>query len=276
MPWAAIGYVTTGLTLCAFVVAVIAGAYKKYNQEQRLRIESALPQDRADLVSRTLEGLNIDVGNLSKEQQYDIAVRHFSMRIERFRIMASVVVILALISASLAGYSIFETAHAKQVDVNPSNDDPKKTNPEPTPRIVNTDPQIVPHPPVVDQGPTSKPTSLPPMMTNSDIPIGAAFVFSFTKNDGAAECIDENVKESATVWHELIPSDSPAPCHVDAADFRFTERVSDDASFILLYEEGRGLLARLPRIAVGESGPSAWRLLSQPNWNAAKTLKRIK
>jgi hypothetical protein len=106
MPWQAIQYVTSGLTLCAFIVAVTAWVYKRYSQDQRLRIESARPEARASLVSPTLEGFHVDATRLTKEQQYDIVLKQIAARIERFRLIASVVVVLAMIGALLSGYSV--------------------------------------------------------------------------------------------------------------------------------------------------------------------------
>lgn len=114
MPWFEIQYVTSGFTLCAFIVAIIAWILKKSTQEQRLRIESARPEDRASLVSQTLEFFNVDTAKLTKEQQYDIALKQIAARVERFRIIASVVVVLALIGASVSGYSIKAAQEAKK------------------------------------------------------------------------------------------------------------------------------------------------------------------
>jgi hypothetical protein len=106
LPWEAIKYVSTGFTLCAFVVAALLSYFKSQTQEQRKRIESARPEDRADLVVRTLEFFNIDTTGLSRDQQFLIAMRQINGRIERFRIVAIVVVVLAIIGAGLSAYAL--------------------------------------------------------------------------------------------------------------------------------------------------------------------------
>jgi len=106
LPWEAIKYVSTGFTLCAFVVAALLSYLKNRTQEQRKSIESARPEDRADLVSRTLEFFNIDTQGLSREQQFLIAMRQINGRIERYRLVAIVVVVLAIIGAGLSAYAI--------------------------------------------------------------------------------------------------------------------------------------------------------------------------
>jgi len=104
--WQAIQYVSSGFTLCAFLVAVIASYLKKRSQDERLRIESALPEDRAELVAITLEGFHVDTGNLTRQQQFEVAMKQINARIERFRILAIVVVILACLGAGLSAYAI--------------------------------------------------------------------------------------------------------------------------------------------------------------------------
>jgi len=69
--WQAIQYVTGGFTLCAFIAAIIAWAYKTQIQEQRRRIESAPLETRAPLVSRTLAGYSLTTEAMSEEKQLE-------------------------------------------------------------------------------------------------------------------------------------------------------------------------------------------------------------
>jgi hypothetical protein len=115
---------------------------------------------------------------------------------------------------------------------------------------------------------------IPPMVKGGS-PIGTKYQSKYKKN--GLECVNETVKVSATGWEERTSSaDSPAGCEVDAVIFPYIERESNDPQYVLLYDEGRNLFARLPNIAVGESGPSDWRLVSNQTWNAGRSVTRVK
>jgi hypothetical protein len=106
-------------------------------------------------------------------------------------------------------------------------------------------------------------------------PIGTTYQSVYKKDD--LDCVNETVKVSATKWEErTASSDSPAGCKVGAVIFPYAERESNDPQYFLLYDEGRGLLARLPNEAVGQTGPSDWRLVSNQTWNAGRSVTRVK
>jgi hypothetical protein len=113
LPWEAIKYVSSGFTLCAFVVAALFAYLRNRSQEERKRIESASPEDRAALVAKTLEIFSVDTTNLTRQQQFDIAMRQINGRIEHFRIIAVVVVVLAALGAGLSALAL---AGQKQSD----------------------------------------------------------------------------------------------------------------------------------------------------------------
>ena len=48
----------------------------------------------------------LNTAGLSRQQQFDIAMRQINGRIERFRIIAALVVVLALVAAELSAYAI--------------------------------------------------------------------------------------------------------------------------------------------------------------------------
>src|SRR4029077_16505020 len=78
------------------------------------RIEAALPEARAELVSQTLEFFNVDTSRLTRQKQFDIAMEQIKARIERFKITAAVVIVLALIGAGLSAYAIAEEKKAQE------------------------------------------------------------------------------------------------------------------------------------------------------------------
>lgn len=110
--WQAIEHVTSGFTLCAFIVAVIASVIKARLAHRRELIESAPEEARADLVAKTLEFFDVDTSGLSRKQQYDIAIKQINDRMERFRNTAVVVVILA-VTGAVVSVSMFAMALVK-------------------------------------------------------------------------------------------------------------------------------------------------------------------
>ncbi|WP_295388976.1 hypothetical protein [uncultured Thiodictyon sp.] len=108
--WEAIQYVTTGLTFVAFLVTVIAWAYKSKSEERERLIQAASEDKRADLVRSTLEFFDVDTTGLTKEQKYQLALAQIHERARRFRTMAIVVCVLALILAGVSAYAISQTS----------------------------------------------------------------------------------------------------------------------------------------------------------------------
>lgn len=97
--WNAISYVSSAVTLLAFIAAVIAAVLRtKILQKERL-IKNVPEKDRAQLVERTLEFFSIDTASLTRGQRYDLALRQINARAARFRTTAIVTVIIAVLAA---------------------------------------------------------------------------------------------------------------------------------------------------------------------------------
>ena len=108
--WKEIQYVSGGFTLCAFIIAAIAWAYQHKNQAEIDEIKAASENERAKLIARKLEFFDVDTSRLSREQQYNIAIKQIGSRKERFRLLATVVVLLAMLAAGLTAYAYRITA----------------------------------------------------------------------------------------------------------------------------------------------------------------------
>jgi hypothetical protein len=67
---------------------------------------------RAPLVESALEVFRVDTGGLTKEQKYQLALRQIHARERRFRTVARVVVLLALLLAGVSAYAIARTMPA--------------------------------------------------------------------------------------------------------------------------------------------------------------------
>jgi len=104
--WEAIQYVTSGLTLVAFLVMVIAWTYKSKTEERERLIKTASADKRADLVRSALEFFDVDTGGLTKEHKYELALMQIHARAQRFRTTAIVVCVIALILAGVSAYAI--------------------------------------------------------------------------------------------------------------------------------------------------------------------------
>ncbi len=97
-----------GFSLCAFIVAALASYLKNRDQETRLRIETAPPARRPELIEKTLaEVIHVDTSGLTQMQQYEIVMKKIAARIERFRIVAVLVVVFAVLGTGLSAFAIY-------------------------------------------------------------------------------------------------------------------------------------------------------------------------
>jgi Flp pilus assembly protein TadB len=113
--WEAIAYVSSGFTLAAFATAAIAWVVKTKSEEKERLISAAEDETKARLVESALEFFHIDTRYLTKQHQYQVAIEQINARANRFKILSILIAFLALVSASLAGYSI---SVINQVDSN--------------------------------------------------------------------------------------------------------------------------------------------------------------
>lgn len=104
-PWNAITYVSSGLTLIAFVTACGVWIYRRHILGTERRIQLAPEAERAVLVEQTLEFFRVDTSRLSRQQQYEIALRQIDARAAKFRLTAILIFALAIITAMVALYA---------------------------------------------------------------------------------------------------------------------------------------------------------------------------
>lgn len=106
MPWEAIKYVGSGLTLAAFIVAAIAWLLKSKSEEKERLIDLAKEDERAGLVRDALEFFSVETAGLSKAQQYQLALEQIRARGQRFKLVTMVVCAVALVGGIVAVYAI--------------------------------------------------------------------------------------------------------------------------------------------------------------------------
>lgn len=114
--WESIQYVTSGLTLVAFGIAVAAWLYKSNFEAKERLIQSATESQRADLVRQTLEFFDVNTDGLTKENKFRLALEQIHARRERFRITAIVVCVIAFILASVSAYAIHRSGASTPSD----------------------------------------------------------------------------------------------------------------------------------------------------------------
>src|SRR5262245_16055989 len=114
MPWDAIKYVGSGLTLAAFIVAAIAWILKSKSEERARLIDLAKEDERADLVRNALEFFDVDTSGLTKAQQYQLALEQIRGRAQRFKILALVICFVAVVGAILAVYALNRSSGANR------------------------------------------------------------------------------------------------------------------------------------------------------------------
>jgi hypothetical protein len=95
--WEAIAYVSSGITLVAFIAALIAWSVKWKSEEHERLIRTAKESDRAALVRNALEFLNVDTAGLTQEYQFKLAIEQINLRGQRFKISSAVICFMALV-----------------------------------------------------------------------------------------------------------------------------------------------------------------------------------
>lgn len=116
--WETIKYIGSGITLAAFIIAVAAWIYRLKILERGRLIRLAPEDNRRELVERTLEFFDIDTGGLTREQKYDLALQQIRAKATRFKIAATVIVIIAFLTAGITFFAIYEVPNSNNNDSN--------------------------------------------------------------------------------------------------------------------------------------------------------------
>jgi hypothetical protein len=106
MNWQAIGLVTSGLTLVAFIYAAFAWAYRQALGQRESLIRAAPEAERAELIERTIRDYHIETEGLTKKDRLTVTLELIRERKERYRIQAVVVVIVAILSTIGAVFAL--------------------------------------------------------------------------------------------------------------------------------------------------------------------------
>jgi hypothetical protein len=98
--WHAVGLVTTGFTLVAFLAAVAAWVIRQKILEKERLLRTAPEEKRAELVAAALEFFNVDTRRLTKQQQFELALQQIQARGQRFLLTTILIALVALILAA--------------------------------------------------------------------------------------------------------------------------------------------------------------------------------
>ncbi|WP_339934661.1 Shedu anti-phage system protein SduA domain-containing protein [Vreelandella glaciei] len=104
--WEAIAYVSSGFTLAAFIAAAVAWILNKKSEEKGRLIELADSSTKALLVQDALEFFHVNSDNLNKEQQFNLALEQIKNRASRFKTIAILVGLIAVLATALSAYAI--------------------------------------------------------------------------------------------------------------------------------------------------------------------------
>jgi hypothetical protein len=106
VPWEAIKYVSSGITLVAFLLAIVLAIFRSNLTYRERLISSAPPNDRAKLIKTIAkEYVVVDVDRMSEERAYEIVMEQIRARNRRYLINAGIVLfvcVLSLIAAVIA------------------------------------------------------------------------------------------------------------------------------------------------------------------------------
>jgi len=104
--WQAISYIGTGLSLVAFLAASAVWIYRNKVKQTENLIKSAPSKDRGKLVEHWLEVFKIDPINLTKDQQYNLALIQIKNKAKRFYTTALIIVSIALVFLIITALAI--------------------------------------------------------------------------------------------------------------------------------------------------------------------------
>lgn len=104
--WSAIRYVTSWITLIAFICAVAAWAYRSYLLKRERLIKSVPEGQRARLVEKTFVLFKVDTAKLSPEHQYNLALKQIREQARQFHVTAAAIVVITALAALLTYVAI--------------------------------------------------------------------------------------------------------------------------------------------------------------------------
>jgi hypothetical protein len=110
MPWEAIKYVSSALTLCAFVAAAIVVTLKNRADNQLKLVEAASEIDRPKVINDLKEFFPVDTEGLDEASKENVILEQIKERSRRYLINAVVIVLFGVMALGLAIFAIDKQA----------------------------------------------------------------------------------------------------------------------------------------------------------------------
>ena len=128
--WDIIQYITTPLTLIAFIAALATIIYRRKLETKKELINSAESSDRARLIEASLETYHLRDDNLTKEQKFELVRKVLDQKIQRLKINSITLIVLTVIFAvtALIGFRMMNNNSASNSDNNASKVDSSKAS----------------------------------------------------------------------------------------------------------------------------------------------------
>jgi hypothetical protein len=104
--WNVVQHITTGLTLVAFIGALALYAYRINLTHRRELIKTVPRQRRAEVITKELNTFGIQAKNLTREQQFNLAIRHLDLRARNYAIAAIIAVVAMCVFGGITIFAI--------------------------------------------------------------------------------------------------------------------------------------------------------------------------
>jgi len=109
--WDAIQNVSTPLALVAFLAALVAWVLRMRLRGQEKTLRTLPDSDFAEAILTKEGAFGVETQNLTRQQQYELALKQIAAREGRFQTTARVFLLVALLLAGLAAYAMYPAAN---------------------------------------------------------------------------------------------------------------------------------------------------------------------
>jgi uncharacterized membrane protein len=145
MPWESIKYVSGWFTLIAFVTLAVVSLLRYRIKQQSVLLNTIPDTDKSRAVDKILGRFDVSAGNLTKEQQYNLAITQINNTQNRYKGWQLIVGIVAILILLIWGISLFLVKSEEKI-----------ATPLPLPSPTPTPPLSPTDKPVTTQSPSTR------------------------------------------------------------------------------------------------------------------------
>lgn len=183
--WKAIAYVSSGVTLAAFIAAVAAWVYRQHTVRTERIIRLAPENQRARLVRNALESFSVDPKGLSEDQKYHLLIKQLEVRHQKFGTTCTVVVIIACLGTFIVLFALWQTPQPQSK--NPIDNGPALSPSLPAPKTSATPVLAIASPPLLT---SERKAAAPSQTAGGTTPVDKR---SATRDDVGSELRQKNL-----------------------------------------------------------------------------------